>query len=72
MKLLGSNENKTTKDKNGKNVPHLELTEVLLAHCNIVKNDYQEYSRVLHTFVPNKLFGSFKNFSKKSYFFKNI
>ena len=59
MKLLGSTENKITKDKNGENVPHLEITEVVLVHCDIVNNDYQQDSRVLHTFVPNKPFGSF-------------
>ena len=42
MKLLGSTKNKLTKDKNGENVPHLEITEVVLVHCNIVNNDYQE------------------------------
>ena len=46
MKWLGSTENKTTKDKNGKNVPYLEITEVVLVHCNIVNNDYQQDSRV--------------------------
>ena len=40
MKLLGSAENKITKDKNGENVQHLEITEVVLVHCNIVSNDY--------------------------------
>ena len=54
MKLLGSTKNKITKDKNGENVPHLEITEVVLVHCNIANNDYQQDSRVLHTFVPNK------------------
>ena len=58
MKLLGSTENKITKDKNGENVPHLEITEVVLVHCDIVNNDYQQDSRVLYTFVPNKPFGS--------------
>ena len=42
MKLLRNTENKTTKDKNGENVPHLEITEVVLAHCNMVNNDYQQ------------------------------
>ena len=42
MKLLGSTKNKITKDKNGENVPHLEITEVILIHCNIVNNDYQQ------------------------------
>ena len=58
MKLLGSTENKITNDKNGENVPHLEITEVVLVHCDIVNNDYQQESRVLYTFVPNKSFGS--------------
>ena len=48
MKLLRSTENKITKDKNGENVPHLEITEVVLVHCNIVNNDYQQDSKVLH------------------------
>ena len=58
MKLLGSTKNKITKDKNGENVPHHEITEVVLGHFNIVNNDYQQDSRVLYTFVPNKPFGS--------------
>ena len=41
MKLLGNTENEITKDNNGENVPHLEITEVVLVHCNIVNNDYQ-------------------------------
>ena len=53
MKLLGSTENKRTKDKNGENVSHKEITEVVLIHCNDVNNDYQHDSRVLYTFVPN-------------------
>ena len=59
MKLLGSTKNKITRDKNGENVWHLEITEVVLVHCNIVNND----SRVLHTFVPNKTFGSLSEIS---------
>ena len=58
MKLLGSAENKITKVKNGENVPHLEITEVVLVHCGIVNNDYQQDSRVLYTFVSNEPFGS--------------
>ena len=58
MKLLGITENKITKDKNGTNVPHLEITEVELVHCDMVNNDYQHDSRILYTFVPNKSFGS--------------
>ena len=58
MKLLGSTESKITKDKNGENVPHLEIVELVLVHCNLVNNDYQKHSRILYTFVPNKPFGS--------------
>ena len=58
MKLLGSTENKITKDENGKNVSHLEITEVVLVHFNFVNNDYLQDSRVLYTFLPNKPFGS--------------
>ena len=50
MKLLGSTINKITKDKNGENVPHLEITKVVLVHYNIVNNNYQQDSRVLYTF----------------------
>ena len=63
MKLLGSTENKITKDKNSENVLHLEITEVVLVHCDIVNNDYQQDSQVLYTFVPNKPFGSFLEIS---------
>ena len=58
MKILGNTKNKITKKKNVENVPHLEITEVVLIHCNIVNNDYQQDSRLLYTFVPNKPFGS--------------
>ena len=57
MKLLGSTKTKITKAKNGKNVPHLEITKVVLIHCNIVTNNYQQNSRVFSTFVSNKPFG---------------
>ena len=69
MKLLGSTESKITKDRNGENVPHLEIVELVLVHCNLVNNDYQQDSRILYTFVPNKTFG---NFTNKSSFLKNI
>ena len=58
MELFGSTENKITKDTNGENVPHFEITEVVLVYCNIVNSDYQQDSRALHSFVPNKPFGS--------------
>ena len=57
MKLLGSTKKVVDKDKNGENVPKLEIVEVVLVHCNLVKNDYQHTSKVLFTFVPNKKFG---------------
>ena len=58
MKLLGNAEYKITKGKNGENVPYLETTELVLVHYNLVNNDYQQDSRILYTFVPNKQFGS--------------
>ena len=69
MKLLESTKNKITKDKNGKNVPHLEITEVVLVHCDIVNNDYQQDSRVLYTFVSNKPFGSLLEMSPENHIF---
>ena len=69
MKLLGSTENNITKDKNGENVPHLEITEVVLVHCNTVNNDYQQDSRVLYTFVPNKPFDSLLEISPTYHIF---
>ena len=56
MKLLRITKSKI-KDENGENVPSLEITEVVLIHCNVVNNSYQQNSRVLYTFVPNKSFG---------------
>ena len=56
MKLFGSTKGKINKDKNSENMPHLKITEVVLIHCNIVNNNYQQESRVLYTFVPNRLF----------------
>ena len=69
MTLLGSNKNKTNKDKNDENVSYLEITEVVLMHCNIVNNYYQQDSRVLFTFVPNKAFGQLLNISPKDFIF---
>ena len=54
MKLLGSTKSKRTKDKKGENVPHLEITELILVHCNLVNNDYQQVSRILYTFFPKQ------------------
>ena len=69
MKLLGSAENKITKDKNGENVPHLEIIELVLVHYNLVNNDYQQDSRILFTFVPNKTFGSLLEISATNHVF---
>ena len=57
MKSLRSTKSKITKNDNAENLPHLEITEVVLIHWNIVNNDCQLNSRVLHTFVPNESFG---------------
>ena len=73
MKLLGSFESKITKDNNGENVLHLEIAEVVLVSCNLVYNDYQQDSKTLYAFVPNKPFRSLSELSqKKSYLFENI
>ena len=69
IKLLGSTKNKITENKNGKNVPHLEITEVALVHCNIVNNDYQQDTRVFYMFVPNKPFGSLLEISPTKHIF---
>ena len=69
MKLLGSTENKITKDKYGENVPHLQIAEVVLVLCDIVNNYYQQDSRVLYTFVPNKPFGSLLEISPANHIF---
>ena len=69
MKLLGSTKSKISKDKNGENVPHLEITEVVLVHCNMVNNDYQQDSRAFYTFVPNKSFGALLDISPTNHVF---
>ena len=66
MKLLGSTKKDVNKDKNGEIVPKLESVEVILVHCNLVKNDYQHTSKVLFSFVPNKQFGQLINISSHS------
>ena len=66
MKLLGSAESKITKDKNGENV---EVMELVLVHCNLVNNDYQQDSRILYAFVPNKAFGSLLEISPTNHVF---
>ena len=66
MKLLGSGKRDVDKDKDGENVPKLESVEVLLVHCNLVKNDYQYASKVLFTSAQNKQFGELINISPHS------
>ena len=63
MKLVGS-----TKSNCG-NVTRLEITEVVLIHSNILGNGYQQYSRVLYTFVPNKSFGQLLDISPMNFIF---
>ena len=69
MKLLGSTENKITKDRNVENVPHLEIAEGVLVHCKIVNNHYQQDAKVLYTLVPYKSFRSLLQISPKNYIF---
>ena len=69
MKLLGSAESKITKDKKGENVPRLEVFELVLVHCNLVNNDYQQDSRILYAFVPNKTFCSLLEISPTNHVF---
>ena len=61
MKLLGSAKKEVDSDKNSENVPKLDSGEVVLAHCNLVKHDYQHSSKVLFSFVWNKQFGQLIN-----------
>ena len=69
MKLLGSTKSMINIKKNGENVPHLEITEVITIHCNIINNDYQQDSRVLYTFIANKSFGQLLDISPKNFIF---
>ena len=72
MKLLGSTKDTTDTDKNSENVPKLENVEVVLVHCNLFNNAYQQHSRVLFTFVSNKQYGQLISISPHSLvFFKN-
>ena len=66
---LGNNKSKITNDKNGENVPCLEINDVVLAHCNIVNNSYPQDSRVLYTFISNKSFGQLLDISRKNLIF---
>ena len=57
MQLLASSKKVIDKNKNGELVPRLEIVEVVLVHCDSVNSNYQQASKVLFTFVPNKKFG---------------
>ena len=57
MRLLGSTSNSIDKDKNSELVPKLESVDLVLVHCNLVNSSYQQASKVLFTFVPNKNYG---------------
>ena len=57
MVLLGSSKKVIDKNKDVEIVPRLETVEVVLVHCNLVNNNYQQASKVLFTFAPNKQFG---------------
>ena len=71
MKLLESTKSEITKDTNGENVPHLEIVKLVLVHCNLVNNNYQQDSRILYTFVPNKPFCSLLEISPTNNIFLN-
>ena len=69
MKLLRSTETKIIKNENGENVSYLEITEVVLIHCNVANNSYQQKSRVLYTFLPNKSLGQLLDISPENFIF---
>ena len=69
IKLFGGTESKKTEEKNGENVPYLEIVELVLIHCNIVNNNYQQKSTILYTFVPGKPFGSLLEISPSNHIF---
>ena len=69
MELLEYAKNKITKNKNGENVPHLEITEEVLVYFNIVNNDYQQDPEVLYTFAPNNPCGSLLEISTSNHIF---
>ena len=68
-KLLGSTSSIIDSDKNSEKVPRLENVEVVLVHCNLVNNSYQQHSRVLFTFVPTKRYGQLISISPHSLVF---
>ena len=69
IELLGNTKSKMTKEENGENVPHFEITKVILVHCNIFNNGYQQKSMVLYTLVPRVSFGQLLDISLKNFIF---
>ena len=69
MKLIGSTKDIIDADKNGENVPRLENVEVVLVHCNLENNSYQQHSRVLFIFGPTKQYGQLISISPHSLVF---
>ena len=69
MKLLESAKINIIKDENSENVPYLEITEIVLIHCNVVRNSYQQNSRALYTYIPNKTFGQLLDISSNKIMF---
>ena len=69
MKLLESTKSRITKDENIENGSHVEITKVILIHCNIFNDDYQQDSRVLYIFSPDKSFGKLLDISLKHFIF---
>ena len=69
VELLGSTKSKIIKNENSENLPHSEITGVVLVHCNIVNSDVQYNSRVLYTFVPNKSLVQLLDIPSKKFLF---
>ena len=72
VKLRANTKSKISKDKNNEIVPYLKITEVVLIHCNVVNNSYQQNSRVLYTFVSNKSFNQLSDISPENFIFLKI
>ena len=73
IELLESTKSKITKDENGENIPYSEIHELVLINCKAVHNSYQQSSRVLYTFIPNKYFGHLLDISSENfYILKNV
>ena len=66
MKLLGNTKKHVDQDKDGEDLPKLESAEIVLMHSNLVNNNYQQASKVLFIFTPNKQFGQLINISPHS------